>query len=252
LQYGAVGCVRWTGVRLADLRLRAAAQRLLHTGHHSPDMRLDGRGPAISRGLPIAKALAPETLVAWAINGEPIPPLHGGPLRLVAPGYPGSASQKWLTRIEIRDREHDGERMLNLHYRLPRVPVRWRSDRQSTVRRHHRYAGAFDHHVSARWIPLAGGQRLSAFAVTPGADMSRSRAWLSSDGGRRNAANLGPLPNRFAWRLRRDARRLPGPVEIIVRATDTEGHTQPLDSAPESRGYCNNRMHRITGTIFKS
>jgi len=123
--HGAAGCVAWTGVRLADLlRPCGLAANAVYTGHHSPDMRLDGRGPALSRGLPIAKALAPETLVAWAINGEPIPPLHGGPLRIVAPGYPGSASQKWITRIEIRDCEHDGERMLNLHYRLPRVPVR--------------------------------------------------------------------------------------------------------------------------------
>src|SRR6185436_10400567 len=88
-------------------------------------MYLDGSGPAISRGLPIAKALAPETLVAFAINGEPIPALHGGPLRLVVPGYPGASFQKWLTRIEVRDREHDGERMRHGHYRMPRTPLRY-------------------------------------------------------------------------------------------------------------------------------
>src|SRR5436305_11261931 len=82
--HGAVGCVQWTGVRLADL-LRSCGLRAeaVYTGHHSPDLYLDGSGPAISRGLPIAKARAPDTLVAFAINGEPIPALHGGPLRLV-------------------------------------------------------------------------------------------------------------------------------------------------------------------------
>src|SRR5438270_900459 len=102
-RHGAAGCVAWTGVRLADL-LRACglAPDAVYTGHYSPDRRLDGRGPALSRGLPIAKAIAPETMVAWALNGAPIPPLHGGPLRVVAPGYPGSASQKRITRIAIR------------------------------------------------------------------------------------------------------------------------------------------------------
>ena len=78
-QHGAAGCVAWTGVRLADLLARCeVTSDAVYTGHHSPDMRFDGGGPAISRGLPIAKALAPETLVAWALNGQPIPPaLHG-------------------------------------------------------------------------------------------------------------------------------------------------------------------------------
>jgi sulfite oxidase len=122
-RHGAVGCVRWTGVRLAHLLHRCGLRaEAVYTGHHSPDIYLDDSGPAISRGLPIEKALAPETLVAFAINGEPIPALHGGPLRLVVPGYPGSSFQKWLTRIEVRDREHDGERMRNGHYRMPRAP----------------------------------------------------------------------------------------------------------------------------------
>ena len=124
-RHGAVGCVRWTGVRLGDLlRQCELLPQAVYTGHHSPDVYLDGSGPAISRGLPIDKALAPETLVAFALNGEPLPVLHGGPLRLVAPGYPGASFQKWLTRVDVRDREHDGERMMDGHYRMPRAPLR--------------------------------------------------------------------------------------------------------------------------------
>src|SRR5690606_10309446 len=59
----------------------------------------------------------------FEMNGEPLPALHGGPLRIVAPGYPGSAWQKWLDRISLRDREHDGEKMGGTDYRMPRRPI---------------------------------------------------------------------------------------------------------------------------------
>src|SRR3954463_10723262 len=118
---GAIGCARWTGVRLADLLAAAGGRRsAVYTGHFSPDERAGKPGqPAISRGLPIEKALAPETLVAFAMNDEPLPYLHGGPLRIVAPGFPGSAWQKWLTRIWVRDCEHAGEKRPGTDYRLP-------------------------------------------------------------------------------------------------------------------------------------
>ena len=257
-RHGAAGCVAWTGVRLAHLlRVCEPAPDAVYTGHHSPDMRLDGQGPAISRGLPIAKALAPETLIAWAINGAPIPPLHGGPLRIVAPGFPGSASQKWITRIEIRDREHDGERMLNLHYRLPRVPVRPLGPDER-----------FDESlfevitdVPARAVISSPRDGFAAPADAPLA--VRGHAWsghtplakaeLSVDGGKSwQVARLGPLPDTFAWR-RFTATLAPprsGPIEIIARASDAAGRSQPLDSVPwNPRGYCNNTVHRVRGRI---
>ena len=255
-QHGAAGCVAWTGVRLGDL-LHACEPTpdAVYTGHHSPDMRLDGRGPALSRGLPIAKARAPETLVAWAINGKPIPPLHGGPLRLVAPGFPGSASQKWITRIEVRDCEHDGERMLNLHYRLPRVPVRPLGPGE-------RYDETlFDviTDVPARAVITSPHD---GFAVAASAPLAvRGHAWsghtplaaveLSVDGGKSwQPTQLGPLPDTFAWR-RFTATLAPppsGPIEIIARANDAAGRAQPLDSVPwNPKGYCNNTAHRVTG-----
>ncbi len=257
-QYGAVGCVRWTGARLADLlRQCEPLPDAVYTGHHSPDLNLEGNGPALSRGLPIAKALAPETLVAYAINGEPIPALHGGPLRLVAPGYPGSASQKWLRRVEIRDREHDGERMAHLHYRLPRKPVRYGEPLDKSL-----FDVITDMPVRALiTFPREGfrapaKQNLNLRGHTWSGHVAVARVELSCDGGRTwSAASLGPLPDRFAWRrFEATLANLPaGPVEIIVRATDAEGRTQPLDSAPwNPRGYCNNRAHRITGTILKS
>ena len=254
-RYGAVGCVRWTGVRLADLLQSCElSPNAVYTGHYSPDLAIDGHGAAISRGLPIAKALAPETLVAYAMNGEPLPALHGGPLRLVAPGYPGSCFQKWLTRIAIRDREHDGERMQEFHYRLPRTPIRLGDALDPS-----QFDVITDMPVrSLITFPHDGfrapaGKPLAVRGHGWSGHAALARVELSLDGGKSwRATNLGPLPDRFAWR--RFATTLeppPGRIEIMARATDAQGRAQPLDSAPwNPRGYCNNRVHRIAGEIF--
>jgi len=257
-RHGAAGCVAWTGVRLGDLLDACGpARTAVYTGHHSPDMRLDSRGPALSRGLPIAKALASETLVAWAINGEPMPPLHGGPLRIVAPGFPGSASQKWITRVEVRDCEHDGERMRNLHYRLPRVSVRPLAPGE-------RYDEALFEVITDVPVRAVITAPHDGFAAPAGTTLAvRGQAWsghtplakveLSIDGGRSwQAAQLGLLPDTFAWR-RFSATLAPpraGAIEIIARASDTGGRSQPLESAPwNPKGYCNNTVHRVHGRI---
>jgi sulfite oxidase len=252
--YGAVGCVRWTGVRLADLlRMCEPLPNAVYTGHFSPDVNLEGNGPAISRGLPIAKALASETLVAYAINSEPIPPLHGGPLRVVAPGFPGSAWQKWLTRIAIRDREHDGELMGRLNYRLPRTSLRHgdrvdESDFDVITDMPVRSLITVPHenfHAPASQILAVRGHAWSGHSAV-------ARVDLSIDGGKTwSATRLHPAPGRFAWRrFEADLTPPPGAIEIIARATDLAGRMQPLDNVPwNPRGYCNNRVHRLTGTI---
>jgi len=257
-QHGAVGCAAWTGARLGDLLQACGLTRdAVYTGHHSPDMRLDGRGPALSRGLPIAKARAPETLVAWAINGAPIPALHGGPLRLVAPGFPGSAWQKWINRIEVRDCEHDGERMLNLHYRLPREPVRPLGPGE-------RYDEDLFEVITDVPVRAVITSPRDGFAAPAGAPLAvRGHAWsghtplakvdLSTDGGASwQPTRLGPLPDTFAWR--RFSATLapprPGSIEIIARASDAAGRSQPLESvAWNPKGYCNNTVHRVRGRI---
>jgi sulfite oxidase len=253
--YGAVGCGAWTGVRLADLLRRCELlPNAVYTGHHSPDRDLDGVTPAISRGLPIAKALAPETLIVWAVNGTALPVLQGGPLRLIAPGFPGSASQKWLRRIEIRDCEHDGRRMKGQNYRMPRTPLR--------------YGGPIDpaqlEVITDMPVKSLITSPCSDFVAQAGQPLTvRGHAWsghtpvgsvdVSFDGGRSwQPAVLGPLPDRFAWRHFTATLDHPpaGPVEIVARATDAAGRTQPLDCVPwNPRGYCNNMVHRVAGRI---
>jgi sulfite oxidase len=252
---GAVGCARWTGVRMRDLLERAGVKpSAVYTGHHSPDRSLTSPDrPALSRGIPIGKALAPETLVAFAMNDAPLPRLHGGPLRVVVPGYPGSAWQKWLDRLDLRDREHDGEKMTGTDYRLPVVPVR--------------PGDAFD----AASFAVITDMPVKSVITRPAADFRASRdevltvegwAWsgatpvagvrVSADGGATWApAGLGEAGEAFAWRRFSATVRLPpGPVLLMAQARDVAGNVQPLDDAPwNPRGYCNNAVHRVAGRV---
>ena len=125
---GGAGCAEWTGVRLADVLKSAGVKPSgIYTAHYAADLHLSGDAskPTLSRGVRTAKAMDPDSMIVWAMNGQPLPNIHGGPVRLLYPGWPGSASQKWLTRIVIRDKEHDGPGMGGTSYRLtinPMVP----------------------------------------------------------------------------------------------------------------------------------
>ena len=102
--YGAIACSEWTGVRLADV-LKAAGVKstVVYTAHEGADTHPSGEPDVrpISRGVPIAKAMDPNSLLAFAQNGRPIHPMNGALLRLVVPGWPGSCSQKWRASIEF-------------------------------------------------------------------------------------------------------------------------------------------------------
>ena len=245
--HGAAGCPRWTGVRLGDvLRACGVTAEAVYTGHHSPDLYLDDSGPALSRGLPIAKALAPETMLAFGLNGAPLPPIHGGPLRIIAPGYPGAASQKWLTRIELRDREHDGERMAGLHYRMPRVPMQPGDPIDESL-----FDVITDMPVRSVITFPADGARLPA--GTKKLDL-RGHTWagdnevksvdISTDyGATWKTAKVDAPKNKFAWQRFTASIDLPtsGYYEVWSRATDAKGATQPFQAANwNPQGYGGN------------
>jgi sulfite oxidase len=253
--FGAVGCARWTGVRLADLLKAAhATPSAVYIGHESPD-RVAGSPdrPALSRGLPIGKALARETLVAFAMNGAPLSREHGFPLRIVAPGYPGSAWQKWLNRVWVRDREHDGALMTGTNYRMPRHPIA---------------PGA---PIDPQQFDVITDLRVKSLITSPAEEFSartgeslqiRGFAWsghtpvatvaVSTDGGGTwLPALLDPAPGEFAWR-RFTLDVIPhtaGPISIMARATDVAGRMQPLQAEWNPRGYLNNSIHAVSGTI---
>jgi DMSO/TMAO reductase YedYZ molybdopterin-dependent catalytic subunit len=252
-RHGAVGCARWTGVRMRDVLEQAElTTAAVYTAHHSPDRSLTAPGkPALSRGVPIEKALAPETLLAFAMNGEPLPALHGGPLRVVVPGYPGSAWQKWLDRLEIRDREHDGEKMRGTDYRLPVRPLGpgdaidpadFAVITDMPVKSLITTPAAGFNHPVGRPLNVAGWAWSGATPV--------AAVRLSVDGGVTwYEAQLAPAADTFAWRRFSADLTVPaGPVTLVAVARDLAGREQPLEAAPwNPRGYCNNLAHRVDG-----
>ncbi len=123
---GAVSCAKWTGVRLRDVLEDAGIKdSAVYIGYHAADSHLsrDPKKEPISRGAPMAKALQDETLLAFQMNEQDIPLVHGYPIRLVAGGWPASVSGKWITRISIRNKVHDGTKMTGTAYRVPCNPV---------------------------------------------------------------------------------------------------------------------------------
>ena len=124
--YGAVACSEWTGVRLKDVLEKAGVQsNVIYTAHYGADSHLSGKEGklSLSRGVPISKAMTDNILIAFEMNGAPLHPMNGAPLRLVVPGWPASTAQKWLNRIELRDVVHDGPKMTGKAYRVPNHKV---------------------------------------------------------------------------------------------------------------------------------
>lgn len=250
---GAAGCARWTGVRLRDV-LEASGVRpgAVYTGQYAPDRQIANPAkPALSRGLPIAKALSPETLIAFAMNGEALPVLHGGPLRIVAPGFPGSAWQKWLDRIELRASEHDGEKMRGTDYRMPVSAVRPGEAIDSA-----RFAVITDMPVKSlittptQGFSVAAGGTLSVAGFAWSGAVPVEAVSASCDGGANwIEAMLGPGEGAFAWRrfTARFAIAQAGPLMVMAQARDAVGNAQPMEIEWNPRGYCNNQVQRVSG-----
>jgi DMSO/TMAO reductase YedYZ molybdopterin-dependent catalytic subunit len=247
---GGVGCAAWTGVALADVLADAGlTDAAIYTAHYGADTPLSGEAkPALSRGVRIAKALEPHSMLVWGMNDAPLPAIHGGPLRLIFPGWPGSASQKWLTRIVIRDREHDGPGMTGFSYRLPVKPLipgevadpaTFRVMESMPVR------SIITHPADGARVE---GEHLQVRGAAWAGDLSVSHVEVSLDGADWQRAALKPPRNRYDWQRWSAEVALPasGAVVIHARATDENGVTQP--DAPtlwNPGGYGGNAIHRI-------
>jgi DMSO/TMAO reductase YedYZ molybdopterin-dependent catalytic subunit len=252
---GGAGCAEWTGVRLADV-LRAAGLKAdaKFTGHYGGDPHLSGdpNRDAISRGMPIEKALERHSMIVWAMNGEPLPHLHGGPVRVIIPGWPGSLSAKWLTRVLVRSTPHDGQGMGGTSYRVPTVPIVPGSnpdgrtnfaDMTSMPTRSVITAPANGTRLAAgtRQVPIRGKAWAGDFAVRRvDVSLNFGQTW--------RRMTLTPPTNRYDWVQWSGTLTLPsdGYFELWVRATDSRGLAQPHAAANwNPQGYGANPFHRV-------
>lgn len=242
---GATGTATWTGVALGDV-LALAGPHGGHVGLEGADVSSEAKPAQLFGGsIPLEKACRPEVLLAWAMNGEPLPVVHGAPLRVVVPGYIGARSVKWLERIEVRSEPWHGYFQHVVYRLLPEdgIPgpglgmplglVALNADVLSPADGDTVAAGP----VEVRGYAFAGGERhVARVDVSVDGGACWSQAQLLED--------LGP----WAWRHWQFTVDLPpGHHEILVRAWDSSAATQPEDEAAlwNPKGYVNNARPRI-------
>lgn len=249
---GAVACPSWTGVRLKDvLREVGIKSDAMYIGYYGKDTHLSGDESkvVISRGVPIAKALDNESLIAWAMNGKDLPALHGYPLRLVFGGWPASCSGKWLHKIVIRNTVHDGPKMGGQSYRLPCdsvAPGTAVADEDMCIIESMPVKSLITY-------PKTGGVTTRSSIEISGkawaGDLSVSHVAYSIDFGQTwMSCTLKAPANRLAWQewSARVNLQKEGYYEIWARATDDNGKSQPMILPGwNPRGYLNNACHRI-------
>lgn len=239
-EYGAVGNQSWKGVRLADV---LALAKVRPTGRHvafdGADRPPTPQAPDFIRSIPLWKAWESHTIIALEMAGQPLPQLHGGPARVLVPGFVGSASIKWVERITLLPEEFDGFYMKS-NYTTPRA------DNEKEV------YSLQSLEVKSVIVNPREGARLPGGGVT-----IWGWAWsgegeltgidVSTDGGQTWTAGkfVGPW-QRYSWRKWEygwDAK--PGAHTLMARATDSLGRVQPVSRAANRLGYRWNVIHAV-------
>lgn len=250
---GAVHCGAWTGIRLRDVLEDVGLKNdAVYIGYHGIDEHLSGdpdKEP-ISRGCPMSKALEDEVLLAFQLNGEDIPLAHGYPLRLVVGGWPASVSGKWVNRISIRNKIHDGTKMTGTAYRVPCNPVA----PGEKVKDEDMCIIESMPVKSLITFPKTGliidqGKALTIRGHAWAGDFEVVKMEYSIDfGATWSDCSLDPPANRLAWQHFTAEVHFPktGYYEVWARATDINGFAQPMVIPGwNPKGYLNNACHRI-------
>jgi sulfite oxidase len=236
---GAVSTAVFTGVALRDVlahcAVRADALELVFAGADHGE--INGRDIPFARSLPCAAALHEDTLLAWAMNGAPLTPAHGYPLRLLVPGWYGVASVKWLTRITAVTEPFTGHFQTERYIYVKDAAV---ADGTPVTRMHVRALVADVSAPSDSGVIRIRGSAWSGHGAI-------TRVQLSLDGGASwHDARLDAPASAYAavtWSHEMPAVNYD--VDIIVRATDASGETQPLEPRWNELGYGNNVAQRV-------
>jgi len=244
--HGIMGNAEWAGVPLAEVLVRAgvkptAVDVMFAGADHGPD-ETAGDPPDVTyeRSLPIAKALHQDTLLAYDMNGEPLPPLHGYPLRLVVPGWYGMCSIKWLVGIHVLDHEFQGfyqkERYMTVNG--PGAATYYTYLTKMKVK------SIITQPAPGEMIPT-NGYTLAGAAWSGEEEVVKVE--ISTDGGKTwNLADIVRPRQGYSWYRWEYRWRPPGPgrYTLMSKATNRQGETQPMEfpNQWDGRGYGNNML----------
>jgi sulfite oxidase len=242
---GATGTARWRGARLRDVLAAAGvADGAAHVSFHGAEWSAEA-GEFFAGSIPLEKALRPEVLLAWEMNGEPLSAVHGAPLRAVVPGYIGARSVKWLTRIELRAEPCDGY-FQAVAYRLlhpDESPAPGAGDELGEIALNSEVLSPPDGtrmragEVELRGYAFAGGER---HVTRVEVSLDEGHSWEDAE----LLEDLG----RWAWRLWRHPVTLAaGEHVVVVRAWDSAAATQPehAESVWNPKGFVNSAWGRV-------
>jgi DMSO/TMAO reductase YedYZ molybdopterin-dependent catalytic subunit len=244
-KYGAVGNARWTGVRVRDLLDSAGLKRGVRHLHTSGSDKPPASVPPYLRSVEIEKVLQ-DGIVAYEMNGEPLPAQHGAPARLIVPGWAGDHWMKWLSRLTASPDPQKGFYM-DTAYRYPRKPgepgAAVPPEETTPVTELFVKSNITDAPGRVR----AGSETLiRGFALSGAPDIARVEL-TDDDGATWRDAELSSEHDPYAWRLWsfRYAPRRTGRVTLTARATDSRGSVQPRQAAWNPSGYLFNGWHTV-------
>ena len=249
---GAVGNARWTGVRLRDVLKKAGLRtNSRHVQFQGADRSVATTVPPFVRSIPFEKALHPDTILAYQMNGRPLPLLHGAPLRVITPGWMADSCIKWLADITVGQGEAQGYYMQTA-YRHPTRPV---MPGEAIA------AGDLKP-VEAMIVKSLIAQPQEGETIGSGPVTIQGVAWsgeapvvkveVSTDAGKRwEVARLVGENVPYAWRQWQYVwkPKAAGSTTILCRATDAQGDTQPESSSWNPGGFLWNGWDRISVTV---
>jgi DMSO/TMAO reductase YedYZ molybdopterin-dependent catalytic subunit len=228
--HGAIGNAVWSGISLADILktvgLRPNVRHIILAGK---DAALDSRRPYI-KSIPLEKAMSPHTILASRMNGEALPVVHGGPVRLIVPGWGGTYSLKWLTHVKAAEQPWNGFWM-NPAFRIPVysiTPGNFDSPFETKPFTEFSVSSVITRPLDYETVK-SGTASIQGYAWTGECEVAAVN--ISTDGGQTwHPATLGPRRSSYAWtQWAFTWHAAPGTYVLMARAKDSLGKTQPLE-----------------------